>query len=82
MLLENLRLTAPLAGAILMAQAAQQFSTHQAIKDMANDIITAQQAEIDGMTAWRMLWYPDATPADDDHGMGEMDGMDMGTPSH
>ncbi len=67
------------AGAILMAQAALQFSTHQAIKDMANDIISAQQSEIDGMTAWRTLWYPDAPAADDGHDMG---GMDMATPSH
>lgn len=71
------------AGAILMAQAALQYSTHQDIKDLATQIISAQQAEIDGMNAWRALWYAGTPVADDHSGMG-MDGMDMdgeGTPS-
>lgn len=65
------------SGAILMAQAALQYSTHQAIKDLAGEIIAAQQSEIDGMNAWRSLWYP-GTPVADEHDMGE---MDMGTPT-
>jgi uncharacterized protein (DUF305 family) len=72
------------SGAILMAQAALQYSTHQDIKDLATQIISAQQAEIDGMTAWRTLWYP-GTPVADDHSGMDMSGMDMdpeGTPSH
>jgi uncharacterized protein (DUF305 family) len=67
-------------GAILMAQAALQYSTHQAIKDLAAQIISAQQAEIDGMNAWRALWSP-ATPAADDQGMGDMKMGAESTPS-
>jgi uncharacterized protein (DUF305 family) len=69
-------------GAILMAQAALQYSTHQAIKDLAAQIISAQQAEIDGMNAWRALWYPGTPVADDHSGMGDMDMGEEGTPSH
>jgi uncharacterized protein (DUF305 family) len=65
------------SGAILMAQAALQYSTHQDIKDLAGEIIAAQQSEIDGMNAWRELWFP-GTPVADDHDMGE---MEMATPS-
>lgn len=72
------------AGAILMAQAALQYSSHQAIKDLATQIISAQQSEIDGMNAWRALWYP-GTPVADDHSGIDMGDMDMdaeGTPSN
>ncbi|CAN5621588.1 hypothetical protein BH09CHL1_BH09CHL1_35030 [soil metagenome] len=63
------------SGAILMAQAAQQYSTHQDIKDLAGEIISAQHSEIDGMNAWRSLWFP-GTPVADEHA------MEMATPSN
>lgn len=43
-------------GAIDMARAAQQSAKHQEIKDMAEDIISAQQREIDMMRGWQRAW--------------------------
>jgi uncharacterized protein (DUF305 family) len=43
-------------GAIDMARAAQQSAKHQEIKDMAEDIISAQQSEIDMMKGWQRAW--------------------------
>lgn len=43
-------------GAIEMALAAKQSAGHQEIKDMADDIITAQQSEIDMMKGWQREW--------------------------
>jgi len=43
-------------GAIEMAQAARQSAGHQEIKDMAEDIISAQQSEIDMMKGWQREW--------------------------
>lgn len=43
-------------GAIEMARAAQQSAKHQEIKDMAEDIISAQQREIDMMKGWQQAW--------------------------
>lgn len=43
-------------GAIEMARAAQQSALHQEIKDMAEDIISAQQGEIDMMNQWKLDW--------------------------
>lgn len=59
-------------GAIDMAKAAQQKAEHPELKKMADDIITAQAAEIQQMQAWRTAWYPNA-PAT--QGLG----MEMGT---
>ncbi len=43
-------------GAIDMARAAQQSASHQEIKDMAEEIISAQQKEIDMMRGWQQSW--------------------------
>jgi hypothetical protein len=43
-------------GAIDMARAAKASAKHQEIKDMADDIIEAQQREIDMMRAWMEDW--------------------------
>jgi uncharacterized protein (DUF305 family)/uncharacterized cupredoxin-like copper-binding protein len=48
--------------AIMMAQAALQHAQHQELKSLANEIIDAQQREIDQMTSWRAAWYGGATP--------------------
>jgi uncharacterized protein (DUF305 family) len=37
-------------------------ATHPEIKQLAQNIIDAQQKEIDQMKAWRAAWYPNATP--------------------
>ncbi|HXF61047.1 MAG TPA: DUF305 domain-containing protein [Caldilineaceae bacterium] len=47
-------------GAIAMAQAALTSAQHDEIRQMAQDIIDAQQAEIDQLAEWRDAWYPDA----------------------
>lgn len=59
-------------GAIAMAKEAQTEATKQEIKDLADAIIAAQEAEIAQMQEWRQAWYPDAAATE---GMG----MDMGT---
>lgn len=43
-------------GAIAMARAGQKSAKHQEIKDMADDIISAQQSEIDMMRGWQREW--------------------------
>lgn len=44
-------------GAVGMAEAALTNAKHQEIKDMANAIITAQNAEIKQMQDWQKSWY-------------------------
>jgi uncharacterized protein (DUF305 family) len=44
--------------AIEAAQIAQQKAEHAEIKELAAEIIGAQQMEIDQMKAWRAAWYP------------------------
>jgi uncharacterized protein (DUF305 family) len=44
--------------AIAMAREAQTKAMHQEIKDLAGQIIAAQQRELDQMQAWRAQWYP------------------------
>ena len=44
--------------AITMATDAQKQAKHKEIKDLAGQIIAAQQKEIDQMKAWRAQWYP------------------------
>jgi uncharacterized protein (DUF305 family) len=39
-----------------MARAGQKSAKHQEIKDMADDIISAQQSEIDMMRGWQREW--------------------------
>ena len=45
-------------GAVAMAELALTNSKHQEIKDMAQKIIAAQNAEITQMQAWQNSWYP------------------------
>lgn len=44
--------------AIAMAKEAQTKATHPEIKELAGQIIAAQQRELDQMKAWRAQWYP------------------------
>jgi uncharacterized protein (DUF305 family) len=46
-------------GAIAMAETALKNSQRQEIKQLAQNIITAQQTEIDQLQQWRSQWYPD-----------------------
>lgn len=49
-------------GAISMAKEAQSQAQRPEIQTLAAAIVTAQQAEIDQMRAWRQAWYPDLPP--------------------
>jgi uncharacterized protein (DUF305 family) len=65
-------------GAVDMAKLALTNAKHQELKDMANDIISAQEAEIAEMTSWQKDWGYPSTSSDNmmDHGaMGMMDDM-------
>jgi uncharacterized protein (DUF305 family) len=44
-------------GAVSMAQAALQNAKHQEIKQMAQNIISAQTSEIQQMQQWQKSWY-------------------------
>jgi uncharacterized protein (DUF305 family) len=45
--------------AIEMAQVAQDNTTNPEIRELAQGIVAAQQAEIQEMTDWREEWYPE-----------------------
>ena len=60
-------------GAIDMAKLAQQNAKHDEIKNLANDILTAQSKEIDMMQTWQTQWGYKTTPSMESHNM-----MDMG----
>ena len=45
------------AMAVDMAEMAREKATHQEIKDLADDIIRTQTAEMDRMRAWLKSWY-------------------------
>lgn len=65
-------------GAVDMAKLALTSAKHQELKDMANDIISAQEAEIAEMTSWQKDWGYPSTSSDNmmDHSaMGMMDDM-------
>jgi len=48
-------------GAIAMAEAALQNSQRAEMQQLAEEIIAAQQGEIEQMQQWRQAWYPDAS---------------------
>ncbi len=63
--------------AIDMAKIALERAEHPELKQAAQDIISAQQREIDQMTIWQHEWFGDATPsASAPLTAGQM-GMDM-----
>ena len=54
-------MTAHHEGAITMAQDALSKSKRPEIKQLAQSIIKAQEAELTQMNQWRQTWYPKAT---------------------
>lgn len=62
--------------AVAMAEIAKEVSERQEILDLADEIIAAQEQEIEQLEQWRNEWYPDA-PESDLSGMMGMSGMDM-----
>jgi uncharacterized protein (DUF305 family) len=63
--------------AIDMAEIAREQGEHAEIRQLADEIIAAQQAEIDQMLAWREEWFPGAEQSGGMPGMGDMAGMSM-----
>lgn len=65
-------------GAVDMAKLAQTNAKHQELKDMAEDIISAQSKEITDMESWQIAWnYPSSSGEMmmDHSAMGMMDDM-------
>ncbi len=65
-------------GAVTMAQLALTNAKHRELKDMANDIISAQNGEISQMKSWQQAWgYPSSSSDNmmDHSAMGMMDEM-------
>ena len=65
-------------GAVDMAKLAQKNAKHQELKDMANDIISAQNGEISQKKSWQQAWgYPSSSSDNmmDHSAMGMMDAM-------
>jgi uncharacterized protein (DUF305 family) len=66
-------------GAVDMANQALQQAERPEIKQLAQQIIDSQQAEIAQMQTWRQQWFPDVPPTG---GMGMMDHMTVSEDSH
>ncbi|HEX6657243.1 MAG TPA: DUF305 domain-containing protein [Ilumatobacter sp.] len=62
------------AMAVEMADMAKQKASHQELKDMADEVIRTQTAEIDQMRTWLKKWY--GRTVDDEH-MGHHEAMQM-----
>jgi uncharacterized protein (DUF305 family) len=64
-------------GAVVMAKEVQQKSTRPEMKQLADEIIEAQEKEIAQMRQWRKVWYPQAndTPMAWHSQMGHMMAM-------
>lgn len=61
-------------GAVVMAEMALEQAEHQELKDLAQEIIDAQESEITQMREWRSEWFGDAPETG---GMPGMEGMGM-----
>lgn len=66
-------------GAIAMAKIAQKRSKNADVLKLANDIVSAQQKEINDMRGWYQGWYGVAVPKSSGMGMMHMDSMDGDT---
>ena len=60
--------------AVAMAEMAEEKATHQELKDLADDIIRTQTAEIDRMRTWLRKWYGRTVP---ENHMGHHEDMQM-----
>lgn len=62
--------------AVMMAEMALDASERDEIRTLSNEIIEAQEAEIEQLGQWRDEWYSDASESDLT-GMMDMSGMNM-----
>ena len=56
-------------GAIDMAKLAKQNAKHEEVKNLADDILSAQSKEIDMMQTWQTQWNYKTTPSIQSHNM-------------
>ncbi|MBA2278127.1 MAG: DUF305 domain-containing protein [Chloroflexia bacterium] len=70
-------------GAIAMGEIALARAEHPELRLLAEQIIAAQRAELDQLTAWRHAWYPDTPLASMAAQMGVLDQAmaEMGMPA-
>ena len=66
-------------GAVVMAKEALEKSQHPEIKQLANNIIEAQNKEIAQMKQWRTAWYPKASQQSVAYGGANKPVMPMST---
>ena len=66
-------------GAIAMAKELLNKGEQPALREMTNDIISAQTKEFARMKQWRKAWYGSAKVPTDMSGHGAMDDLDMGS---
>jgi len=66
--------------AVAMAEVALVRAEREEIRQLAEDIIASQAAEIEQMREWREAWYPDAPAMPMDQMMEMMGGMMEGMP--
>lgn len=69
-------------GAIAMAKRQLDAGENAELLELAEEVITAQTAEIEQMQSWRKRWYGAELPGADDDGMMDHDGMDHGASAH
>jgi uncharacterized protein (DUF305 family) len=62
-------------GAVEMSIVAEERATHPELRLLSQEIIAAQQPEIDQMTAWRDAWYPGAPAISNAEAMAAFDQM-------
>lgn len=68
-------------GALIMARQALEQAERPEIRELANAIVSAQEAEIGQMKAWRTAWYPElAETMGMEMEMGPMEVPDGDTP--
>lgn len=69
-------------GAVVMAKKALEKSKRPEIKQLANNIIQAQNKEINQMKEWRKAWYPQASSQPVAYTGADKPGMPMSTKQH
>jgi uncharacterized protein (DUF305 family) len=60
-----------------MAEVARDQAEHDDIRQLADEIVAAQQAEIDQLRQWRMAWFGNPPASSGMPGMENMPGMAM-----
>jgi len=54
------------SGALLLSEAAITLAEHTEIQNFATARLASLRTDVDALNAWRSLWFPEATPADND----------------